>query len=65
MFLPILFVTLNWAFVGLPVAGNPVEDLVGAIAAGAESVGAGHGRNLRSINKVYIFKLAGYQSITM
>ena len=41
-FLPALLLHLNGALMGLPVAGDPVQDLVWAFAAGAESVGAGH-----------------------
>ena len=37
-----LLLDLDRALMGLPVTGDTVEDLMGAFAAGAESVGAGH-----------------------
>ena len=41
-FLAALLLDLDRALMGLPVTGDTVEDLMGAFAAGAESVGAGH-----------------------
>jgi hypothetical protein len=55
-FLASLLLDLDRALVGLPIAGDSVEDLMGAFAAGAESVGAGHFLVLNG--QGYTFKLA-------
>jgi hypothetical protein len=54
--LALLLFNLDWTLVRLPIAGDTVEDLMRAFAAGAESVGAGH--CLVSVIGVYTFKLA-------
>jgi hypothetical protein len=41
-FLEALLLNLDRAFMGLPITGDSVEDLMGAFAAGAESIRAGH-----------------------
>jgi hypothetical protein len=47
LFLAPLLFDLDRAFVGLPVTGDAIQDLVGAFTAGAESIGGGHGLVLK------------------
>jgi len=52
--LSVLFLSLNRAFVGLPIAGDPVQNLMGAFTAGTEFVRTGHRRVLYAVYKGYI-----------